>query len=434
MLPVLGEWPGTGSGASLPLISRRGQIILFDLFDGQSFNAIIAAETGAGKSFLANDIVCHALSQGVKVRIIDQGYSYEKITGLLGGEFIEFSEETEREEPICLNPFSNITDIEEEIEQLVIIIGKMACPQTAVTDTQFAVLEKAITVAWEKNGRRASITCVQEALQKLEGEEIATQHLAGELALQLNRYTRHGQYGKYFSGKNNLNYNNNLVCLELQSLDSMKMLQKIVLLLLIQQIGRECYSPTNQSRYLVILDESWQHLSDPDVAKFMETAYRTFRKFGASIVIITQSLFDLYDSEYGGPLLSNSSKLIIMSQKPDVVNQLKQKECLSIGGYGFDILHGVHTQKEGRDRYSEIMVVSGSSWGVGRLMVDRYTQLLYSTNKDELNLMSQIANEQNISTAEAIKEIIRLENAESVSQDDDNSKPIIGEAEHDKAA
>lgn len=434
MLPILGEWPGTGSGGSMPLVSRRGQLMLFDLFDGTSYNAIIAAETGAGKSFLANDIICHLLSQGVKVRVVDQGYSYQKIVELLDGEFIEFSDETQRNNPICLNPFTNIKDIDAEIEQLVIIVGKMACPQEGITDTQFSVLEKAILMAWNESGPRSSITTIQEMLELIEEEGSVKKHMASELALQINRYTRHGAYGEYFEGKNNLDYNSNLVCLELQSLESMKMLQKIVLLLLIQQIGRECYDPDNKSRYVVILDESWQHLDDPDVGKFMQMAYRTFRKFGAGIVIITQSLFDLTDSAHGRPLVANSEKILVMQQRPTVVKDLAEKKHLAIGDWGFDLLKGVHSVTKGPERYSEIMVISGSSFGIGRLMVDRYTQLLYSTNKDELNQISEIAQSRGISKAEAIKVIVNLESGLDVDQalaDVNDTKPEIEGANSD---
>ena len=50
---------------------RRGQALLYDLFDSTTnYNAVIAAESGAGKSFLANDLIMSYLQQGAVVRIV----------------------------------------------------------------------------------------------------------------------------------------------------------------------------------------------------------------------------------------------------------------------------------------------------------------------------------------------------------------------------
>ncbi|MBL4955131.1 hypothetical protein JK635_23560, partial [Neobacillus sp. YIM B02564] len=76
-LPIFGEWTGTGTSGAMMLMSRRGQPVLFDLFDSQTnFNAVVFAESGAGKSFFTQQLVTDYLAEGAKIWVIDTGRSY----------------------------------------------------------------------------------------------------------------------------------------------------------------------------------------------------------------------------------------------------------------------------------------------------------------------------------------------------------------------
>jgi conjugal transfer ATP-binding protein TraC len=92
-LPILGEWKGSShqlkkdKGYALMLQSRRGQIMTLDLRDSSTnSNAVIFAESGAGKSFLTQAMVAEYLSMGAKVYCIDVGRSYYKLAKWLGGD------------------------------------------------------------------------------------------------------------------------------------------------------------------------------------------------------------------------------------------------------------------------------------------------------------------------------------------------------------
>ena len=56
LLPVFGDWKGTGEPV-LNLVGRNGQLMDVNLFDSlTNYNAVVAASSGSGKSFLANDL------------------------------------------------------------------------------------------------------------------------------------------------------------------------------------------------------------------------------------------------------------------------------------------------------------------------------------------------------------------------------------------
>lgn len=410
MLPVIGEWKGSGSKAALALSGRRGQIMMYDLFDSQTnFNLVIAAESGAGKSFLANDIIVSYLQKGAKVRVIDQGRSYEKLCESIDGEYIEFDDKRQ----ISLNPFTHVKDIDEEMDLLAVIIAKMASPSSGFNDWEMSQTVVILKELWDEFGPRTTITDVAERFTS-HGEANNHDQRLLNIGQQLFQFTRHGTYGRYFDGPNTLDYNNNLVVLELDNLRSKPHLQQVVMLQLIAQLQTECYLGDRNVPKLICIDEAWELFEDKMVARFLEGAYRRFRKYNSACAVVTQSLDDLYNSASGDAIAKNSANVIVLRQNGEAIEGLYKSERFKIGEYGFSMLRSLHTE---RGQYSDLLVRSGESWGVARFVVDRYTQLLYSTAADEV-MAIQALRDKGMSVKEAIEYLMRAERGEA--------KPVAG--------
>ncbi|WP_448058308.1 TraG/VirB4 family ATPase [Cupriavidus sp. EM10] len=124
-MPVIGEWTGSGRNGALLLVTRRGQPALIDLYESTTnYNGIVFAEAGAGKSFLTQKIVSDYLAEGAKVWAIDAGRSYFKLCKAAKGSFVEFKADSD----LCLNPFTFIDNLEEEMDIIKAMIAKMAAP------------------------------------------------------------------------------------------------------------------------------------------------------------------------------------------------------------------------------------------------------------------------------------------------------------------
>lgn len=122
VLPVFGEWKGTGTYHAA-LISRNGQLMSLSLHDSNTNkNLVIAAESGSGKSFLTNELIFSYLSEGAQVWVIDAGKSYQKLSEMLNGDFVHFEEGTH----VCLNPFELIQNYEDEEDAIVSLVCAMA--------------------------------------------------------------------------------------------------------------------------------------------------------------------------------------------------------------------------------------------------------------------------------------------------------------------
>jgi conjugal transfer ATP-binding protein TraC len=402
--PVIGEWKGSGRRGALVLAGRRGQIMLYDLFDSQTnYNLVIAAESGAGKSFLANDVIVGYLQKGAKVRVIDQGRSYEKLCESIDGEYIEFDDQHQ----VSLNPFTHVKDIDEEMDLLSVIIAKMASPTSGFNDWEISQTVVIIKELWDEFGSKTTITDVAERFLH-HGQVNNNDQRLINIGQQLFQFTRHGTYGKYFDGPNTLDYNNNLVVLELDNLRAKRDLQQVVMLQLIAQLQTECYLGDRNVPKCIVIDEAWDLFEDPMVAKFLEGAYRRFRKYNSACVVVTQSLDDLYASASGDAIAKNSANVIVLRQNSEAIEGLYKSERFKIGEYGFNMLRSLHTE---RGQYSDMLLRQGEAWGVARFVVDRYTQLLYSTSPDDV-MAIQALRDRGMSVKEAIEHIMRAERGE----------------------
>lgn len=128
-------------------MSRNGQIMSLSLHDSSTNqNAVIAAESGSGKSFLLNEIVLSYMSEGARVWIIDAGKSYKKLCESLNGDFVEFSERSN----ISLNPFETIVNWNEEEDAIVNLVATMASMEGHLNDYQLAALKGHMHDLWFK--------------------------------------------------------------------------------------------------------------------------------------------------------------------------------------------------------------------------------------------------------------------------------------------
>jgi conjugal transfer ATP-binding protein TraC len=232
-----------------------------------------------------------------------------------------------------------------------------------------------------------------------------TDRRVADMGHQLFAFSSAGEYGRFFNGDNNVNFNNSLACLELEELNGRSHLQQVVLLILIYQIQQAMYLGDRDQRKILIIDEAWDLLSKGNIAKFIETGYRRFRKYNGAAITITQSLNDLYNSPSGVAIAENSANLFLLYQKPETIESIKRQNRLMIGEGGYTFLKSVHTVT---GQYSEIFFVTSYGVGIGRLLVDKYTKLLYSTHPDDMKKIA-LRTSKGMTTDEAIRDILLSE-------------------------
>lgn len=410
LAPVVGDWKGCGRPVML-LVSRCGQLMRFDPFSNPvgNYNICVAAKSGSGKSFFTNELIRGYLGIGARIWMIDAGRSYVKLCEQVGGQYIEFGK---RHHEFCLNPLASVVERDaDEITMLKIIFAQMASPSRPLSDLELSWIEEAIKRVLDERGTQGTPTDVAAVLL-----EKADQRQR-DLGQMLYPYTLHGQYGRLFhpssmtpEGDRDLRFENPFVVLELDGLDTMPEVRSVILLQLLFAIQAAMYGGPRDQPKLCAMDEAWDLLSQKgNTAEFFEKAVRRVRKYGGAIMTITQGINDYYDKmgQTGAALLENSDFLVLLQQKPESIESLKDRKRLVFSEYEFKLLNSLHMMAK---EYSEAYLYTPLGRAIGRLCVDRYTQLYYTTKPDELARIAALTS-QGLSTEEAILRILEEEEA-----------------------
>lgn len=402
MAPMIAEWKGTPTPV-LNLIGRRGQLMGLDLFDnkGGNYNFACSASSGSGKSLLANEITTAYLGVGAKIFIIDIGRSYEKICRRYNGEYIEFAARDDFQ--ICVNPFDTIEDINEEMEMIKPLIAQMASPSGSLTDHDRSLLEIAIMDRWNAKGNEMEVSDIAEALKKSRDRD------ARRLGDQLFPYTRDGMYGRYFTGKSNVNFKNDLVVLELEELNTKKDLQSVILFIMMFHITQSMYYESRERKKICIIDEAWDLMDGANSGKFIEAGYRKARKYRGGFGTLTQSVMDYYKNPAAQAALENADWLFLLKQKKESIEQLDRGGKLKLDDGTKRMLMSVKTEQ---GLYSEIFINSPMGSGIGRLIVDPFSLLAYSTAPEDWNAI-QAYRDQGLGVTDAINAVLTDRNVDT---------------------
>lgn len=395
LAPVIADWGGSGNPA-LTFVSRMGQLMSIDLFDSDGYGAVVIGKTGSGKSFFVNDILEAYLALGAKIFIIDAGRSYQKACEKFGGQYIDF------ESPgWCLNPFTKIHDIEmlnEYMDVLKGVIGEMISPRDDISDLHYSLIEQAIRETYQSFGSETTPTKIRDYMR---GHHDTRYH---DMSLMMQSFCTGGVNESYFNGPSNVNFENDLIVLELDGLRNKKHLQSVVLYLLIVQIQQDLYK--TEKKGLCLMDEIKDIINKPNVNSFVTAAYRKFRKYGSSPISIFQGLNDVYESEGGRIMIENSDWIFLLRQKEESINSLVKDEKLLLSRDDINLIKSI---KKVNGQYSELFIYSEVGRGLGRLIVDRFNQLLRTTNKTEMDMIETVRKDLNCSTENAIRHIIAEE-------------------------
>lgn len=393
MLPVLGTWRGTGTPL-MTLFSRDGQLMTFSPYNSDgNFNMIIAAQSGMGKSYFANNMATNFLTIGGRVWIIDRGYSYKKLCDMLDGQYVEFSDESK----LCLNPFPLVSNFRDEVSILANIVTVMAAPKFGLNDLETPELIRVMTECWERKGGEMDIDYLAAAL--LEEEDSAISNLGR----QLFPFTTKGQFGSYFNGPNTIDMDNRLVCLELQQLGGRPHLQRVVLLQLMYQIQQGMDESPRDIAKLLLIDEAWSLLASKETQEFIISWYRQLRKFGACAAVCTQSVNDFYLDEGSMAIVENSAHMLLLGQKAESIAKVKKEGRLSMSEWDFKMLASVHTMQ---GEYSEIFIRNAFGSGIGRLVESPFNNLLYSSHADDVTAIEHYRH-QGYSQVDSINSVLR---------------------------
>ncbi|MBT4288029.1 MAG: TraC family protein [Deltaproteobacteria bacterium] len=406
------------------LVGRKGQLVSIDQFTKytNNMNGFVIATSGAGKSFLVNYIIFNNRAKGAKIRIIDIGGSYKKMTAMLGARFLDFGPDTN----IITNPFATIIDDESDVNNEINIskgvnivaaqIGLMIFPnQGGVDETQYSILKECVRHVYQEYNGLSEPNHVYDTLndyeklffgetQKLEGFHFEIIKQAKMLAYNFRDWVKDGAYAKYVNGISNFNIkDDDFVILELEHLKPIKELFTAITSIVIQAVTHDLYLGDRSRPVYIACDEAWQFAGEGDLIKqVLIEGYRRARKYNGSFNIITQSATDLEKfGEVGEVIQENSSFKFYLESNS--FEKARKKNIIDLNDFMFGLLK---TVKSVTPRYTEIFVDIDGNCGIARLIVDDYTYYIYTSDAAETAEIERIIKEQGVNYHEAIEQMV----------------------------
>lgn len=413
ILPIQGDFSGSREPVMI-LQGRSGQICPISIFSrlANNFNGFIAGTSGGGKSFWLNMLLFNHYTAGTIIRIVDIGGSYKRLCHILGGRYLDFTTESD----ICLNPFSNVVDEEEDLPAIANIVMQMVyssseAPQ--VPEEEYTLAADAVRWAYREMGPDASVDNVCHYLRdypkhadsgKRPTEEIVKR--AHTMAFNMHEFTSDGQYGRYFVGRATFDIaKDRFVLLEMEALKNKPALFKVVTLLVLDAVIRDLYLSDRSQRRLVTFDESWQFLSGSSgnvmMRNMIESGFRRSRKYGGGFFVCSQSLLDRRLFGPIGDVIWGNADYKILLESGDFEQAMTEK-LISYDQFTVEILKSV---KRNSTKYSEVYMDTPYGAGVVRLAVDSFSYYLFTSDAKEMAEMeSMVAS--GMTYREAIHEMV----------------------------
>lgn len=400
LLPLQGEWYGTATPGML-FQGRRGQVLTWSPFDNNAgnYNVSVVGRSGSGKSVFMQELMTSTLRQNGKVFVLDVGRSFQKTCLLLGGQFIEFTPK----KPLCVNPFTqlkglNAHDVEDRLATLKPVLMSMVAPYESLSDLEVSYLDQAMRTVFFENQDKTTFTKISSFLLSHED------HRANDLGTRLFPYTKDGVYGKFFEGEATVNFTDTFVVVEFEELKERKDLQSVIIQMVIVNMSNVMFLGDRKTPFMMCFDEAWDMLRGNQTGVFIETLARRFRKYNGSLVVGTQSVNDFYTTPGALAAFENSDWLCMLSQKPESISILKEKKRVAMSDAMEKDIRSVHTKA---GEYAEVMINGPHGYAINRLVLDHFSETLYSTTPKIYNAVQDLVKE-GYTMADAIEMVAGL--------------------------
>ncbi len=316
------------SGILYGINKSNNSLVIIDRYSLNNANSIIFAQSGSGKSYTAKVEILRHLMQGTKVIIIDPEREYKQLAASVNGTYIKLSA-TSKEK---INPFqystTNITlenSLSEHIQDLTELISLMV---GSLTSEERAVVDKALLLTYKDQGlttRKNAKTPEKPIYPTLKD---FYKHLKSmkhkDLCDRLERFVK-GSLSTVFDSQTNISLDNRLIVFDIKDLS--ESIRSIMMLVVANFVNNEVKQ--NPQKRMLVIDEGWILLQEPESARFISSLVRRARKYYLGVTIISQQANDFLNQDYGKAIASQSSLRILMRQDTTTIKKVADEFHLS---------------------------------------------------------------------------------------------------------
>lgn len=307
---------------------HNSSLVLFDRFSFANYNSVTFASSGAGKSFASKLEILRSLMFGTDVIVIDPEKEYEYLADATGGRFFNISLSAEHH----INPFDLPVVKEDESPEEVLrtnivnLVGLFRIMLGGLNPEEDTIIDKALTETYAlkditgdkdfSNMEPPLLSDFQMVLAGMEGSE--------SLVQRISKYTE-GTWAGFINQPTNVDLNKQFVVFSMRDMEDE--LKPVAMYLVTQHIWN-MVRKTLKKR-LMVIDEAWWMMKSEDTASFLFGLAKRGRKYYLGIATITQDVNDFLKSEYGKPIITNSSLQMLLRQSPTVIDEIQKTFNLS---------------------------------------------------------------------------------------------------------
>jgi hypothetical protein len=291
--------------------------IVLDRFTHSNYNAIVLGRTGSGKTMATGAEIARCYMRGVQILGVDPLGDYRRIVDALGGTYLDLGVGGSGINPFALTASHGHGALGAKIATLTHLIVAMA---GGLTRTEEAALDRTLRVVYEDAGitanpethtrRPPTLASFVERLGDVQG--------AAELAFRLERWTV-GSLGPVFAEGEPLPADERVLMIGLSQLarEADRTVAQMAALGLLWDMVRR-----NLTRKLVVIDEAWKVMRNPDGAAFIEELARSARHYHAGLHIATQDIAEFLNSASGETIIKQCNIRILLGQEPEGIDAL----------------------------------------------------------------------------------------------------------------
>ncbi len=315
----------TNEGILYGINRHNNSLVLFDRFSLENANSVIFAKSGSGKSYAVKLEILRSLMMGIECIILDPENEYKTLAESVGGSFFNFSLTS----PNHINPFDLPDPREGESPEdilrsnIINLVGLMRIVLGGLTPEEDAIVDRALaeTYAAKDITPGTDSTTWKDKIPLMSDFEAVLNNMEGaeSLVIRVRKFTK-GTFSQFFNQPTNISTDKPFVVFGTRDMEDS--LRPIAMFIIMRYIWNKVRSDIKKR--IVVVDEAWWIMKSEDGASFLYGLCKRARKYWLGVTTITQDVNDFMKSNYGQPIITNSSLQLLMKQSPATIDVVKK--------------------------------------------------------------------------------------------------------------
>ncbi len=304
---------------------HNNSLILFDRFSLENANSVCFAKAGSGKSYAIKLEILRYLMQGTDCIVIDPENEYEALADAVGGAFFKISLTS----PHQLNPFDLPIPGEDENKEdilrsnIINLVGLLRIMLGGLTPEEDSIIDQALgeTYAIRDITPESDPRTWQENVPLMADFEEVLESMAGteSLVKRIRKFTK-GTYADFFNQRSNISMDKNMIVFGIRDME--ESLRPMALYIIVRYIWNVVRSKLKKR--ILVIDEAWWMMPTLEGASFLFGLAKRARKYWLGVTTITQDVADFMKSDYGQPIITNSSMTMLFKQSPATIDVVQK--------------------------------------------------------------------------------------------------------------